>query len=94
MERYQEVGAPLTNSVPLEDSPVERYLPMKSRFWTAFTATTRAKAEQAAAAWWAEQNGLVKITGWTLPAADAGPHWTTTIIYQLADPPLEATILQ
>ena len=70
----------------------------KSKYWTAFTATTRAKAEAAAAAWWAEQNGLDKITGWTLPASppapDAGPHWTVTIIYQTADPPREKRTMQ
>lgn len=61
----------------------------KARYWKAFTATTRAKAEQAAAAWWAEQSGFDRISGWTLPAgqpADATPGWTVTIIYKPSDP--------
>jgi hypothetical protein len=61
----------------------------KARYWQAFTAPTRAEAEKAAAAWWAEQRGFDKISGWTLPASpptpSADPHWTVTIIYNASD---------
>jgi hypothetical protein len=54
----------------------------KARYWREFTAPTRAEAEDAAAAWWAEQSGFDKISGWTLPA---NPQWTVTIIYNVSD---------
>ena len=61
----------------------------KAKFWREFTAATRAEAEQAAAAWWAGQSGLDRISGWILPAGDPGPgataHWTATIVYKPAD---------
>jgi hypothetical protein len=61
----------------------------KAKYWRAFTAATRTQAEQAAAAWWAEQSGLDRISGWTLPAGDApagaAPQWTTTIVYAPSD---------
>src|SRR5882757_6244575 len=52
----------------------------------AFSAAARAlEAEDAAAAWWAEQSRFDKISGWTLPAnpptPSADPQWTVTIIY-------------
>ena len=57
-----------------------------AKYWHAFTATSRAQAEEAAAAWWAEQSGLDKISGWTLPASepapDGRPQWTVTIVYR------------
>jgi hypothetical protein len=69
----------------------------KAKYWKAFTAATRAKAEEEAAAWWAEQSGFDRISGWTLPAAgqpaDANPGWTATIIYTPSDPePRSATV--
>jgi len=61
----------------------------KAKYWKAFTAATRAEAEKAAAAWWAEQSGFDRISGWVLPAADAppggAPQWTATIIYKPSD---------
>ena len=58
----------------------------KAKYWRAFTAATRAEAEKAAASWWAEQSGLDKISGWTVPAPDSppgdAPQWTVTIIYR------------
>ena len=63
----------------------------KAKYWQAFTAPTRAEAEKAAEAWWAEQSGLDRISGWTLPAEQppgAGPHWTVTIIYRPSEPEL------
>jgi hypothetical protein len=61
----------------------------KAKYWRAFTAATRAEAEKAAATWWAEQSGLDKISGWTLPAdnhpAGAAAGWTATIIYRPSD---------
>ena len=61
----------------------------KAKYWREFTAPTRAEAEDAAAAWWAEQSGFDKISGWTLPAnpptPSAGPQWTVTIIYNESD---------
>jgi hypothetical protein len=57
-----------------------------AKFWRAFTAATRADAEQAADSWWAEQSGFDRIGGWTLPADGAAPGggiaWTTTIVYR------------
>ncbi len=62
----------------------------KAKYWREFTAATRAEAEQAAAAWWAEQSGFDKVSGWTLPApgqpADLDPRWSVTIIYRPSDP--------
>jgi hypothetical protein len=59
-----------------------------AKYWRAFTAATRGAAERAADSWWAEQTGFDKISGWTLPASDAGPggetQWTATIIYRPA----------
>ena len=69
----------------------------KSKYWTAFTATTRAKAEEA------QRPGGPNRTGSTNHRLDAagqsagagtGPHWTVTIIYQTADPPPETTTMQ
>ena len=61
----------------------------KAKYWREFTAPTRAEAEDAAAAWWAEQSGFDKISGWTLPAnpptPSADPQWTVTIIYNESD---------
>jgi hypothetical protein len=61
----------------------------KAKYWREFTAPTRAEAEDAAAAWWAEQSGFDKISGWTLPATpptpSADPQWTVTIIYNESD---------
>ena len=61
----------------------------KAKYWRAFTGATRAAAEKAAAAWWAEQSGFDKVSGWILPAPEAGPgsdpQWTVTIIYRPAD---------
>ena len=45
----------------------------KAKYWREFTAATRAAAEKAATAWWAEQSGFDRISGWTLPARDAPP---------------------
>lgn len=56
----------------------------KAKYWRAFTAATRAAAEKAAAAWWAEQSGFDKVSGWTLPAPGSDPQWTVTIIYKPA----------
>ena len=56
-----------------------------AKYWRAFTAATRAEAEQAAASWWAEQSGFYRISGWTLPASEspgAPPQWTVTIVYR------------
>lgn len=68
----------------------------KAKYWREFTAATRAEAEKAAAAWWAGQNGLDRISGWTLPAAPApasDPRWTVTIIYTSSEPePRPATV--
>jgi hypothetical protein len=69
----------------------------KAKYWREFTAATRAQAERAAAAWWAEQSGFDKISGWTLPAAGqpagADPRWTVTIIYKRSDTePQPATV--
>jgi hypothetical protein len=68
----------------------------KAKYWRAFTAATRAEAEKAAAAWWAEQSGFDKVSGWTLPASDqagTSPGWTATIIYRPSDPePRPATV--
>jgi len=61
----------------------------KAKYWREFTAPTRAEAEDAAAAWWAEQSGFDKISGWTLPANPPTPsadaQWTVTIIYSESD---------
>lgn len=57
----------------------------KAKYWREFTAATRAAAEKAAAAWWAEQSGFDKVSGWTLPAPDSDRQWTVTIIYKPAD---------
>ena len=69
----------------------------KAKYWRGFTAATRAQAEAAAAAWWAEQSGFEKISGWVLPAdasaPGAIPQWTVTIIYKLSQPePDPATV--
>jgi hypothetical protein len=60
----------------------------KAKYWREFTAPTRAEAEDAAA-WWAEQSGFDKISGWTLSAnpltPSADPQWTVTIIYSESD---------
>lgn len=61
----------------------------KAKYWREFTAATRAEAEQMAAAWWAEQSGFDRISGWVLPAADApagADRWTATIIYKTSEP--------
>ena len=67
----------------------------KAKYWREFTAATRTEAEKAAAAWWAQQSGFDKISGWTLPASppasDADPHWTVTIIYKESYPEPETT---
>jgi hypothetical protein len=59
----------------------------KAKYWTAFTSATRLGAEEAAAAWWAEQDGFDKVSSWTLPAgpptAAAKPGWTVTIVYTI-----------
>ena len=68
----------------------------KAKYWQAFTAPTRAEAEKAAAAWWAEQSGFDRISGWTLPAeqpAGANPQWTVTIIYRPSEPELAPATL-
>ena len=61
----------------------------KARYWRAFTAANRSQAKQAAAAWWDEQRGFDKVSGWTLPAEPptpgAAPQWTVTIIYKPSD---------
>jgi hypothetical protein len=61
-----------------------------AKYWRAFTAATRAEAEKAAAAWWAEQTGVDRVSGWVLPAPDTAatgaPHWTVTIIYRPSAP--------
>jgi hypothetical protein len=69
----------------------------KAKYWREVTAATRAAAERAATAWWAQQSGFDKISGWTLPARDAppgsDPQWTATIIYRPSDSePLPATL--
>jgi len=47
------------------------------------------EAARRLAAWWAEQSGFDKVSGWTLPAPEAAPgsdpQWTVTIIYKPAD---------
>ena len=57
-----------------------------AKYWHAFTAKSRTQAEKAAAAWWAEQNGFDRVSGWTLPAeepsSDGTPQWTVTIVYR------------
>jgi hypothetical protein len=61
----------------------------KAKYWREFTAASRTEAEQAAAAWWAEQQGFDRISGWVLPAADApagADRWTVTIIYRPSEP--------
>jgi hypothetical protein len=60
----------------------------EAKYWQEFSAATRTEAERAAAAWWAEQRGLVKVSGWILPLeaeAPGHPQWTVTIIYKTAD---------
>lgn len=68
----------------------------KAKYWREFTAATRAEAEQAAAAWWSEQSGFDKVSGWVLPAAESPaspPRWTVTIVYKPSDPePRPATV--
>ncbi len=64
----------------------------KAKYWREFTAPTRAEAEKAAAAWWAEQSGFDRISGWTLPA-NPPTQWTVTIIYNESDRvPAAATV--
>ena len=60
----------------------------KAKYWRAFTAGSRAEAEKAAAAWWAEQSGFDRISGWTLPAEQPPGEWTVTIIYRPSEPEL------
>jgi hypothetical protein len=66
----------------------------EARYWKEFSADTRAEAERAASCWWAEQHGLVKVSGWILPLADpARPQWTATIIYKSVEPERAASSL-
>ena len=68
----------------------------KAKYWREFTAATRAAAEKAATAWWAEQSGFDKISGWTCRRATrrgSDPQWTVTIIYRPSDSePVPATL--
>ena len=68
----------------------------KAKYWKEFTAASRREAEKAAAAWWAEQSGFDKISGWVLPASPpeptADPQWTVTIIYKTSENEPAATV--
>jgi len=75
-----------------------RVLVLKNaEYWKEFTASTQAEAENAAAAWWAEQIGFDKVCGWTvpagLPAAGADRRWSVTIIYRRSNSATAATTM-
>ena len=58
----------------------------KAQYWREFTAATRDEAKKAADAWWAQQSGFDRVSGWVLPASEPPPDgatgWTATIIYR------------